>query len=36
MTEKLLDWDRKYANDNERKIASEDNKNSGIKLLIQA
>ena len=36
MAKKLLDWDQNYANDNERKIASEDNRNSGLKLLMQA
>ena len=31
-----MDWDRKYANDDEKEIANEDNKNSGLKILIQA
>ena len=36
MAIKLMDWDRRYANDDEKKIANEDNKNSGLKILIQA
>ena len=33
MSKKLLDWDQNYANEDERKIAEEDNKNSDIKAL---
>ena len=36
MAIKLIDWDRRYANDDEKEIAKEDNKNSGLKILIQA
>ena len=36
MAKKLLDWDQNYANDNEKEIAREDNKKSGIKILMQA
>ena len=36
MAIKLIDWDQNYANDDEKKIAMEDNQKSGIKLLIQA
>ena len=33
MSKKLLDWDQNYANEDEKKIAEEDNKNSDIKAL---
>ena len=36
MAKKLLDWDINYANNDEREIAKEDNKKSGIKILMQA
>ena len=36
MAKKLIDWDKNYANKDERKIAMLDNKNSGIKILIQS
>ena len=36
MAIKLIDWDKNYANDDEKKIAMEDNQKSGIKALIQA
>ena len=36
MAKKLIEWDNNYANDDEKKIAMEDNLNSGIRTLIQA
>ena len=36
MAKKLIEWDNNYANDDEKKIAKEDNLNSGIRTLIQA
>ena len=36
MARKLIDWDQNYASDDEKKIAKEDNQNSGIKVLMQA
>tara|TARA_Y100001970_G_scaffold263581_1_gene349210 strand:+ start:720 stop:1856 length:1137 start_codon:yes stop_codon:yes gene_type:complete len=36
MAKKLIHWDQNYANDDEKQIAKLDNKNSGIKELMQA
>ena len=36
MAKKLIEWDQNYANEDEKKIAMEDNRNSGIRTLIQA
>tara|TARA_Y100000768_G_scaffold234528_1_gene177308 strand:- start:1923 stop:3035 length:1113 start_codon:yes stop_codon:yes gene_type:complete len=36
MAKKLIEWDNNYANEDEKKIAMEDNLNSGIRTLIQA
>ena len=36
MAKKLLDWDENYANEDEKNIAKERNRNSGIKILMQA
>ena len=34
MAKKLIDWDNNHASEKERVIATEQNKNSGIRLLI--
>ena len=34
MAKKLIEWDKNYATDNERILAIEQNKKSGIPLLI--
>jgi hypothetical protein len=36
MSEKLLHWDNHYANEDERLIAKEDNKNSRLKILMDS
>ena len=36
MAKKLIDWDKNYANDDEKEIARQDNQNSGLKVLIEA
>ena len=34
MAKKLIQWDEKYATDEEKEIAKNANKNSGIKMLV--
>ena len=36
MAKKLIEWDEIYASDEERALAKEQNKNSGIPLLVNS